>query len=390
MRSQTPANLFVILCLSLSLVGCGGSGSSSGTALGPSLLYVLGQTGAQTGQVLTLPIDGTTGGLGPAVSISGPLPPPTSFALDGTRFLYIPQLFPSQVFGYAIDQKTGSLTAIPSSPLSAPYNALLNGGTAVDNFLYIGGVSFLSNGVAPTISAFAIGTDGALAPTVSGSPFTVAPPTNPGSGSGPSLTVYSKYLYAAEFQGQVGQPGGIAAFSLDSTTGMLSPVPASPFSTGGSGSPVQVVCDAARGPFLYVALVNPPGGQNVLAGFSIDQSTGALTPVPGSPFPIGGLIGLTLDPSGQFLFAGINVPGTNIVEFKVGSDGSLTSLPSVSGAGPPFVFSGNHMYGFNSSSTIAAFDFDTTTGSLTPVPGSPFPAGTPIVRDMVAVTLPSH
>jgi len=390
MRSQTLASLLVLVCLSIAIVACGSAGGPSAPPPVPSFLYVLGQISTQEGQILTLPIDQNTGALGAAVAVPGPMPPPTAFALDETKFLYIAQLLPlTQIFGYGIDQRTGAVSAIPSSPFLSPSNTLLNGGTAVNNFLYMGGTSFLTNGVAPTVSAFSIGTDGTLSSTVSGSPFTAAPPTNNLSGTGPALAVLSRYLYATEFEGQIGQPGGIAAFSTNTGTGTLTPLSGSPFPTGVDGSPVQVICDSAHGPFLYVALVNPPGGQNVVAGFSIDQNTGALTPVPGSPFPIGGVLGLALDPSGQFLFAGINVPGPNIVEFKVESDGSLTPLPGVSGVGPPFVFSANHMYGVASSSSIAGFDFDTATGSLTPVPGSPFSAGTPIVRDMVAVTLPS-
>jgi hypothetical protein len=97
---------------------------------------------------------------------------------------------------------------------------------------------------------------------------------------------------------------------------------------------------------------------------------------------------LALDPSGQFLFTG-NANG-GLVEFKVGSDGSLTPLPEIlGGAAPPFVFLGKYLYGAIFTSGIAGFEIDETTGGLTPIPGSPF-VSAGFVRDLATVTLPSH
>lgn len=393
MRIHTLAGMVVLIGLSLSLVACGNSSSSSTQMLpGPSFLYAVTYNNTQSGQILTFPIDASTGALGSPTSIATPQPPLDSIALDSTNFLYVFQQpltqFTALIYGYAIDQTTGALTAVTSSPFSPPITTTLNGATANNNFLYIGGNSFVNSLLAPTISAFSVASDGSLTSSVSGSPFDAAPPTSALTGFGPWVVSQSQFVYATEFEGSTGQPGGVAAFTIDPNTGVLTNVSGSPFSTGPVGSPGQIVYDAARGPFVYVALSNPPSFQNLIAGFSVDQSTGALTPVPGSPFAAASTATLVLDPSGQFLFTGNS--GTNLVGFKVEADGSLTALPGVTAiASPPFVFSGNHLYTGSAAGTIAAFNLDETTGALTPVAGSPFNAAL-IVRDLAAVTLPQH
>jgi 6-phosphogluconolactonase len=92
----------------------------------------------------------------------------------------------------------------------------------------------------------------------------------------------------------------VAAFSIDASSGALTAVPGSPFSS--SGSPTSVAIDAS-GRFLIVS-VFPAAPGNCLDVFSIDSSTGALASVPGSPFgpAICGFV--AADPSGEFVYAG--------------------------------------------------------------------------------------
>jgi hypothetical protein len=83
--------------------------------------------------------------------------------------------------------------------------------------------------------------------------------------------------------------------------------------------------------FAYVANNN----SNNVSAYTIDGATGALTPIPGSPFPAGLYPdSVTVDPTGQFAY--------------------------VANAG---------------SNNVSAYTIDGTTGALTPVPGSPFAAG---------------
>jgi 6-phosphogluconolactonase (cycloisomerase 2 family) len=85
----------------------------------------------------------------------------------------------------------------------------------------------------------------------------------------------------------------IAAFSIDRETGAITPVPGSPFSAG-DGPAVLLLANH----FLYA--VNWTGGD--INGYSIDPGSGALTPVPGSPFGSNSAT-LAADPSGKYLYA---------------------------------------------------------------------------------------
>jgi len=96
----------------------------------------------------------------------------------------------------------------------------------------------------------------------------------------------------------------VAAFSVDSATGALTSVPGSPFPAGNGASVFASVNN-----FLYV--VNASDG--TISGYSIDTSSGALTPLPDSPFGSGGGT-LTTDPSGKYLYLGTfkGIQGYNI------------------------------------------------------------------------------
>jgi 6-phosphogluconolactonase (cycloisomerase 2 family) len=97
----------------------------------------------------------------------------------------------------------------------------------------------------------------------------------------------------------------IAAFTIDGTTGALTPVPGSPFTPDLSGTfpIIYSIAVTPSGKYLYAL-----GAENArLYAFAIDATTGALTSIAGSPFNISvGTYhsGLQVDPSGKFLYFG--------------------------------------------------------------------------------------
>src|SRR5712692_8761354 len=92
--------------------------------------------------------------------------------------------------------------------------------------------------------------------------------------------------------------GNVSAYTINSSTGALSPVLGSPFGAG--TGPVSVAVDPS-GKFVYVAV---EGSANVSA-YSIDSTTGALSPVPGSPFAAGLFPdSVAVDSSGKFAYVG--------------------------------------------------------------------------------------
>ncbi len=390
-------------CLALVLAGCGRSPSAACTGCPPpvvkSFLVVVAEPSLQSSQLLSFPIDTATGALGTPSSIAGPEPPigGAVYAGQGIPFLYVTQRQPlqgitSQIYGYAIDSQTGALTALSSSPYPAPDAITLSGGTGLNSFLYIGSDGILTGGIAPAVEAFSIGGDGSLSPSVAGSPFTVAPFTNELGGPGPWPVTASSYLYVSEYENGT---GGIAAFSIDVDSGVLTPLAGSPFSLPISAAPGRIVYDPLG--YIFVILsTTTPNPQNYVAGYALNSTTGALTSVPGSPFSVGSNAGPAIDASGKFLFTGIDQTQT-IDEFQVDSaTGTLT--PFTGTKAPlfgPFVVSGNYLYAPSAlppgssgeSGAIGAFSIDENTGALTPVSGSPFSASAPILTMTAVATI---
>lgn len=188
-----------------------------------------------------------------------------------------------------------------------------------------------------------------------------------------------KFLYVSDGQ------TGINAFSIDQSTGVLSLVPGSPFSTFGLSH------------FSPVALVAAPtavyaNDSNGVTGFMIG-TTGTLTPIVGSPYA-GGLSGqttlgqLNTTPVNTFLYAtnpsdpngaisvfriadlnsGILTPV--IGNFTTGPSSGPNSIVLADKLSPPIVF-----VALENARAMAAFVVDVTTGTLTPVHGSPFAKG---------------
>jgi len=132
----------------------------------------------------------------------------------------------------------------------------------------------------------------------------------------------------------------------------------------------------AGGKFLYI-----PFNDNTLHGFSIDGTTGALTPVLLSPYSVTSPSSIVADPKGAFVFVG---SATGIWVFSVNADGSLTLAPGspFSSGGTPTQMAtdgaGKYLYAVQSSG-IAAFSY-AASGVLTPVVGSPFTFSPPMAQ----------
>ena len=92
---------------------------------------------------------------------------------------------------------------------------------------------------------------------------------------------------------------------------------------------------------------------NQIAGFKIDQLTGNLTNIPGSPFSSGGTnpVSIAVKPGGRYVYVVNKATGTNgnIEVFSVGGDGVLTPQQSYNSQGNTPVWlavdsSGNFLY----------------------------------------------
>ncbi len=258
-------------------------------------------------------------------------------AIDSAgKFLFLAHANLNGIFVFTRDANTGALILVPGSPFAAGANPFHVTVHPSANFLYASN----SNDPMGSISAYVIDpTTGALT-EIAGSPFA----TQAGF-PGPSRLAIEpggKFLYVG-LGGSVNANHFVAAFSIDPSTGALTPVPGSPFSTGRGSFSVAV---DQSGMYLYTA----NAFDNTISAFAIDTGTGALSSVSGSPFTTGAVGGfpfaLALDPAGMFLYTA-----------NQGSD------------------------------NISGLSIDVTTGALTLISGSPF-AGVTNPFDLTIVKIP--
>ena len=207
---------------------------------------------------------------------------------------------------------------------------------------------------------------GQLSP-VTGSPFGAGPPT-PWFDAVNRIAVdqSNKFLY-------VSTSAGIVGYNIDPNTGALSMISGSPF--GRAPQPFAIVVIPGN-QFLYESTdFSTPNGPANLYGYSIDQNTGVLTEIAGSPFAganCGPIDNMTMAAQGKFLFS-------NCGSFLVNaSSGALTLASSFSpGDWPVIDPSGNFLWAITTDQNCwhcdqgpSTYQVDANTGMLTLVPNS--------------------
>jgi len=175
----------------------------------------------------------------------------------------------------------------------------------------------------------------------------------------------------------------IYGYAVNETTGALGPLPGFPISTGGVGVDLfiseHLTIDRAN-QRLYA--IN--GGSNTVSAYTINPTTGALTPLPFNPINLGSGSWVTIaaHPSGSPLVIGDGNIAGRLASYQI------TATTATAAAGSPFstgstrpvstVFSqdGAYVYtGANSNTSAAGFSVNATTGVLTALAGSPFNFG---------------
>jgi DNA-binding beta-propeller fold protein YncE len=110
----------------------------------------------------------------------------------------------------------------------------------------------------------------------------------------------------------------VSAFAVDGKTGALKPVPGSPFQTG--MTPLWITISPS-GKNVYVA--DWLGG---ISGYSVGRTSGALTPLDGSPFETGNAPkAVSVDPSGKFAYVA-NGGDNTVTAYDIDTNGALLFL----------------------------------------------------------------
>ena len=175
----------------------------------------------------------------------------------------------------------------------------------------------------------------------------------------------------------------ISAFTVNQSTGTLTEVSGSPFPV----SSARTLTVDPSGSYAYVG-----GGE--IAGFTINSTSGTLTMLPDSPYLNQvSSFAMTWDPSGQFLYMGYG--STVLQEFTLNpATGTLTSFGTfrageptsliVSGGTSAVNYVPQFAYVASSSTTsgggsggnnVSAYSIDPSTGILTALTASPFADG---------------
>jgi len=174
-----------------------------------------------------------------------------------------------------------------------------------------------------------------------------------------SLPLFGQFVYVAN-----ANDNNISGYGVDDTTGVLTPIPGSPFATG--TFPRSVTVDPTSR-FVYVANL----GDNSVSGFTINAATGALTSIPGSPFAAGsGPICITVDPHGRFAYVA-NFSQQSISQYTINAvTGALIPGTSVAGAGALQSLAvdptGTLLYSTNAflPASVSGFTINQSTGAL--------------------------
>ena len=145
----------------------------------------------------------------------------------------------------------------------------------------------------------------------------------------PFIDATGRFLYVS--LGMLGDPGRIAPFTINQTSGVISTTGPSPTVSTGTGSLRPLLALRPDGRFLYgtTALTD------LMYAFEIDSTDGELLSIPGHPFAVqSGPNAPVVDPAGRFVYVSSSV-----------------------------------------NNNLSVYASDLATGALTPVPGSPYPAG---------------
>ena len=319
------------------------------------LLYINGQSGAITLGAKTPPTLGAT---------------PTGLALLPSRqFLYAINSFANTISIFSVNASDGTLalTGTPTQAGFGPSSAIIDPS---------GKYLLVTNNFGNNVSVFAIDAGTGALSEVMGSPFFAN--DNP---TEILITPSGQFVF-------VTNPGIGMVTAFKFSSGVLTPVPGTPVYSGAGASALAI--DSSER-YLYVAnsaATNPaPNALTIgnVSGFNIDPTTGALTPILGSPFTstvgnANGPTAIAVDPGGNFVYAVSPGSSDSLWCFQITpTNGQLVAVSnspfSVTAGGLYALFdpSGGRLYiGSQSSPGIAGYVYNSSSGAPTAISGSPF------------------
>lgn len=214
---------------------------------------------------------------------------PFSLRVDPSgQYLYVADQV-GYVDAFQIDSSSAALTPISGSPYQIPGNPVCGSSYPISVYDPFGKYLYVGDGVGSLIDGYNIASSTGTLTPITSSPWKLSAPCEGGGGVNEPATLYSpkslavdgsgKFMYALDLQ-----HGNIVSYSIASN-GALHPLKTTAVNTACSGA----VRTDSTGNYLYVGGVGYcnngiPPNFGALLGFSIDHTTGDLTPLPTSPY----------------------------------------------------------------------------------------------------------
>ncbi len=255
------------------------------------------------------------------------------------------------------------------------YLLFVGGSNAQNRFVYTNDDSFSGPN---TVSAFAVNANGGLS-KIAGSPFSTGGTGAGGNGFGSSrriaISLDGRFLFAAN-----DGSNDVSSFTINATSGVLTPITGSPFPTGGNDAGGVTLAISPDGRFLYVSNTNSSNITFFRVSNGSLQPVGSPVSVPGGTFPVD----MKVTADGKYLAVTlVSFSGGLIGMYNVGSDGSLSQTP-----GSPFPdgnpaggftdsldsnCAADHLFVLNNSGLPLVDVFSiASSGTLSQIPNSPF------------------
>ena len=321
--------------------------TDGGDYVGTNFIYAYGV--GSTGTLTQIPGFPVASGIGKTEPVSERL------AYDAVnRRLYAVNGGSSTLSVYSVNQATGVLTPMPYSPIA------LGGGQWMTVAVHPSGSPVIAGSDGGDIASFVVTSTTATA--AAGSPYA--------GGAMPLTSVFSRdgnYFYAG-----AALATSAAGFSVTPSTGVLSPLPGSPFNLGAFG-PVAFRTDSAGRLFTAYS------ASDELRVFT--TAGGPPSGVAGNPF-FSGLIGSAggvIHPAGFYMVSNYN---RKVSVHRIAGSGSATTLTTVPGS--PFASGGfdtrslalsrdgRLLFAANAvTHNLTAFSVDTVSGALAAVFNQP-------------------
>jgi len=306
------------------------------------------------------------------------------------------------ISAYSINAATGALTSITGSPFAT--------GTALRSATVSPAGTFLyAAGGADTVSAYRINSStGALTPVGSPVPagdFVQSVIVNPAGTFAYALNAGNDAMGSAR---GYAPSGSISIFSINPSTGELTPA-----SGGSLVTPNEFLTSMTinrTGAFAYVVgnyctpfTVNQgtfesytycQGTGSGVSVYTINPTTGALTPVAGSPFTTGASpSSITINPAGTFAYVANQADGTvsaYTINQGTGALTPVTGSPFTTGASPSSItINPAGTFAYVTGNEVSVYSINQTTGALTSITGSPFAVGTKSNIFSIAIAYPA-